>query len=128
MEELFFGYANDIEVPEIVIIVMLIGLFISPFVTNEKESLKLNQKIWMILIFLGLTLLILTGLYLTWSPVGYNLVAGVQGRYFVPAMILVLLCLINKNDKLEYKNVELKYFVVFMVLNIIPVMQVIGRF
>ena len=128
MEELFFGYANDIEVPEIVIIVMLIGLFISPFVTNEKESLKLNQKIWMILIFLGLTLLILTGLYLTWSPVGYNLVAGVQGRYFVPAMILVLLCLINKNDKLEYKNVELKYFVVFMVLNIIPIMQVIGRF
>ena len=43
MEELCFGYANDIEVPEIVIIVMLIGLFITPFVTNEKEDIKFED-------------------------------------------------------------------------------------
>ena len=46
------------------------------------------------------------GLYITWTGVGEPVIAGVQGRYFIPIMILPLLCFCMKDNhiKLKYDN------------------------
>lgn len=43
---------------------------------------------------LGISAAILLALYLLWSPVGSSTVLGVQGRYFLPHLLLVLLPLV----------------------------------
>jgi uncharacterized membrane protein len=45
-------------------------------------------------VYLGIGLLavlaVVTTLYLTWTPIGANLVAGIQGRYFLPMLVFAM--------------------------------------
>jgi len=61
----------------------------------------------MIILATIMAILVVTGLYIEWTGVGQMLVAGVQGRYFLPIIILPLLCLSLKNNyiKVKYANV-----------------------
>lgn len=121
------GYAN-IEIPQIYILIMLFALFLLPFIEKNEKSFEKWQKVIMILIFVMLTILILTGLYLTWSPLQYHVVAGVQGRYFIPVFIILLLTIINKDKHLEIRNIETKYFILLFILNIVPIITIYQNF
>lgn len=50
-------------------------------------------------VFLIIFVLILTSLYLQWTPQGSNVVEGIQGRYFLPILVLipVVLCRSTKS-------------------------------
>ena len=79
----------------------------------------------MVIVTMILIGLIVTGLYLTWSPLGADIVAGVQGRYFIPVFILTLLAVIKKNNNVKINNIQLKYFIIYLVFNIIPIINLI---
>ena len=79
----------------------------------------------MVIVTIILIGLIVTGLYLTWSPLGADIVAGVQGRYFIPVFILTLLAVIKKNNNVKINNIQLKYFIIYLVFNIIPIINLI---
>lgn len=121
------GYAN-ILIPDIYIILMTILLFLLPFFEENNKSLLKWQKIITLLIFIILVLLVITGLYLTWSPLKFDKVAGVQGRYFIPIMILIFLTLIKANNNVKIKNLNIKYFCTFFILNIIVIYFIINNF
>ena len=121
------GYANII-IPQIYIIIMLFGVFLLPFIENNQKSLDKIQKILMVAIFIILVVLIITGLYLTWSPLQYDKVAGVQGRYFIPVMIILLLTMISKKKNIDIKNLHIKYFILYFILNIIPIITIYQNF
>ena len=40
---------------------------------------------------IGISVLVIIGLYRGWSPVGNNNALGIQGRYFIPCALLGLL-------------------------------------
>jgi len=114
----------NIKVPEIFVIIYLSALVVLPFVERCEKSFNKHQK-WIIIgIALILILLIITGLYITWSPLKAPVVSGVQGRYFVPGFILILLAFMNKENKVEIKNLEMKYFGMYFLLNIIALFKV----
>lgn len=121
------GSAN-IEIPQICSLALLFGLCIIPFFEKNKKSFEKIEKWIMLFIAMILILLVETGLYLTWSPLQYNLVAGVQGRYFIPIFILILLAMINKDKNIEIKNLEMKYFIVYFTLNIISLLTIYTNF
>lgn len=59
---------------------------------EEFEEIKANKDILIIVIsILGTILLIFTALYLTWTPVGNTLIDGVQGRYFIPIIPIIMI-------------------------------------
>lgn len=58
-------------------------------ITNHTEIIKNSSMIYMGAT-LVLSLLIVTTLYLTWTPVGAVLVSGIQGRYFLPLVPFIL--------------------------------------
>lgn len=118
----------NIEVPEIYAVIELFALLLIPFFEKNDKSLEKIQKWLMNLISIALILLIITGLYLTWTPLGASIISGVQGRYFVPAFILTLLTIINKNKNIEVKNLEIKYLVLFLILNIASLNIIFERF
>jgi len=109
----------DINIPKINILIMLLGLVLLPFLEKNNLSFERKQKVLIILIFVILILLIMTGLYMTWTSVGGEIINGVQGRYFIPVFILILLSMIKKGENIKMKNIELKYFIIYFVINII---------
>ena len=72
-----------------------------------KSSMKYFEKIYVFLLFCGIYFLTNFALYLTWTSVGSTSIAGVQGRYFIPAIVLVSLCFCT-SDSLENSTIECK--------------------
>lgn len=59
---------------------------------NQGIKISWRDKVVAAVLFVGGVVLIETGLYLTWTPVGQDYIEGVQGRYFIPlAPVLFLI-------------------------------------
>ena len=70
-------------------------------------------------------LLIVTGLYIEWSKVNDLIVLGVQGRYFLPVTILMLLCLCQKENYIKIKNPNIVMLVCSSLVNLLFIKQII---
>lgn len=74
----------------------LLILIITAFLLSKNDiKIGLVNKLIIASIFIAGVILIETGLYLTWSPVGQNYIEGVQGRYFIPYAPLFFLLVYN---------------------------------
>lgn len=91
-----------INLPNYIGILCLFLLVFSSF-REEKEKQYLNGKHKAII--LGIVLLIYIGLHVagfTWTAKNSTMIQGVQGRYFLPVIPVLLLCL--RNSTLTYKR------------------------
>lgn len=81
----------EIETSMLVVILFLFLLFLSAC-DSRGETVYISglQRAWMALLCLGCTGLILLGMLFQWTPMGYVSVEGVQGRYFLPFMPILL--------------------------------------
>ena len=75
-------------------------LFLSVFMEEKNEKIEINlaRRIWIFLIMLGTGLLICTAIYIQWTSiweVGKDSILGIQGRYFIPVVSL-LIFFVNK--------------------------------
>ena len=61
----------------------------------EHEKCKGGSRIWILVVGLLLSMFIILGLYLHWTPVGSFVTLGVQGRYFIPVALLLLVGISN---------------------------------
>ncbi len=121
------GWLN-IEISNIVIIMFIAILALSPFLSETKEEFKNIEKAWVLIIAFGIYILIILALYLVWTSVGLDKVLGVQGRYLIPILPLPLLCLCQKDRYIKFKNVNLKLSIILTILNIIAISDVIEFF
>ena len=115
---LFTVYLSDIY------IYLNMGMFLLISIieyNKNKIYFKYMEKLFMVLIYIVIVILISTSLYLQWTPVGKNLIIGIQGRYFLP---LVMLFPILFNGK---KNIIIpyKYVLVFMIMESIYALNII---
>ena len=58
---------------------------------RESISVSLHDKLIMYAIFLAGFALMLTSLYIQWTPYMADTVQGVQGRYFIPLLLYLLI-------------------------------------
>jgi len=82
---------------------------------KAKEWLTKNQKALVICVFVLFWLAVSTVLYLFYNPVGYKIIVGLQGRYFIPLAILLVPLFYNKAFRLE----ESKYLITARVFPVI---------
>ena len=82
----------EIEIPYLVIAGFLVLLLISAArKRGEKEMINMGSKVW-IGILSGLCyILICFVLLISWTEVGEQVIAGVQGRYFLPVVPMIIL-------------------------------------
>lgn len=112
VKELMFFYLNsfvgnlgwlDTNFPPLFIFLyLLILIFVAIVDTNNKIRLTYKFKLLFSAIFVMIFILVETSLYLVWTSlpeiggVGHEIVSGVQGRYFIP-FVLLLLALLYSN-------------------------------
>jgi uncharacterized membrane protein len=85
------GWLND-YVPVVLVRIFGILLVISFFRRSyESETLSVKMRTAMILFSFISILMIIAGMLITWTPITYGAVEGVQGRYFLPILLPILL-------------------------------------
>lgn len=105
--------------------VISIVLFMSLFTNEDDRNLEVNtlRKIWVSLIVFGTCILIATAIYIQWTSlpgigeIGNEVVKGIQGRYFIP-VVLLLIFIANKT-KLSTNQKVLITTVILMQLPVI---------
>ena len=86
----------------------------------DKNQLNKKDKIIIMIVCGIIALLIFAGLYVTWSKAQSMIVEGVQGRYFLPILPLLMMLITNNLVKIDVKKTDLKKMI-FMLLLYIPV-------
>ena len=103
-------------IPFVFMLLIMINTFADKDINkriNKKESILLTG---IVLLIIGL---IYTSLYIQFTPPGYLTILGVQGRYFLPFLPLLLIIISKIN--IEYKgnlNLDVITIVTCLLLNI----------
>lgn len=93
-------------------------LFITAFTEKTKDiSIKMGAKVLLLAIASGITILFFTLMYLCFSPVGLDLIKGIQGRYFIPLSPILFLMLYNKSIHLRFKHIDF-FLVVYALISL----------
>jgi uncharacterized membrane protein len=81
-------------------------------VESKKDLLKLWQKFYFAIVSLGLFAAITLAIYLTWTRPGQDHVDGLQGRYFIPVLALIIPALVSRRQ--EPTKLSQKYLLLFI--------------
>ena len=92
---------------------LLVMLFLILYVAlfNNDVILKPNIKCMFAFVSICIVVLISTSLYVQWTSYRYLEISGIQGRYFIP-ILLPLLLLLN-NNKVKKNTFDSKKIVIF---------------
>lgn len=94
-------------------------LFIFYTIADQELRNKFTtyQKIIIALIILAIVGLIFTSLYIQWTPINFDTIAGVQGRYFLPILPLASMLIASSvKIKSEYEKDKLTKILGIIVL------------
>lgn len=106
---------QDVELDWITYIIYPIIMYFAVFSDGFKFCLQRWQKVIIILTIIAGIILTYTGLYIMWTPVGNSVVMGLNGKYFIPLVMPLLL--LFKNSKYDYEKVKL--FIILAVILIL---------
>lgn len=120
----------EMNVPALQLSGFLMMLFYSLFSIEKKSKMDRNVKICSGLFSMLMILIVILALQISWTPDNSLIVVGVQGRYFLPILPMILLAMKdlltvkakNTNIILFYGNIILHISEIFTILCI-----VIGR-
>ena len=108
-------YNTQLEMYSIIPIIFIVISIIAALNETVKNKLKNWQKIYVVLILLGIIGLISTALYIQCTAqfiaIGNPEVGGLQGRYFIPIIIALILILGSRDKKLTEENKLLPYLI-----------------
>lgn len=108
------------------------GLLFSALFNNlgEKNGFTRQEKA-LVLVLSGVLIILLTLIFREWSinvDRSYDVILGVQGRYFIPVIILPLLCAINPKATLVRPNCLIVYSAVLMIIYVFDFAAVVRFF
>jgi len=98
--------AINIEVSWILIISLIFLVFFTLLEAEDEHDI-LKKKPRVLMLFTSLLVVFLSiFVCITWTPINYTTIFGVQGRYFVPVLPLFLLAIRQKNLTLKKPRSE----------------------
>lgn len=113
----FFGIFGwlDTFVPLWVIVGYILILFTAMLYQSGRNSITLTKKQKYIFgcVFLLIAVGNITAMYLNATPVGSTLIEGVQGRYFIPASILVIAIIASRKKIFTVSDAQMTKVVVW---------------
>lgn len=102
----------DVEIGHIYVVLSIIIASIIIYKTSEeKVVIPLSNKTLLISIEILVIAMIFTSLYVQWNPVGSGFIGGLQGRYFLPTLLLApaIACKSHKKSIRHINNKEISH-------------------
>ena len=131
MTELFGGVLlhNDLVNNGMLIVLPVILLFVFEILLDEELKCKLdiNIKILLSAIIFIIMCLIVTSLYVQWSPLKWFYINGIQGRYFIPLLLPVTVLLGQNQWVRNTGKVNLQAIISYsaIILNFMALAQIV---
>lgn len=109
-----------------IFVLWLMAIFTSGFkYKDEKGEILKFHKIIYALIFVIVCGACMLAMAFAFTPIGWPTIEGVQGRYFLP--VLILLILIIRNKKIQFSNVWKNDFLMsVIILHCVTVINIVG--
>ena len=119
----------DIGIPRLITFVYMMLLLMSIFIDKDKDKEKgsIYIKIYTVLLFVLFWNLIFFGMYTSFTEVKGTIVLGVQGRYFIP-VIMILLTLVPNSINLTIKHKEKLISLMIIAVHFIVISTIISYF
>lgn len=117
----------EVDIPGDLTMISVIILVISIFECEKYNFRKLHRILYFV-IFAGISAMIMATMLLGWTPISYQVIEGVQGRYILPVLPLLLLaCRMQTTEKQTVFNQKIvilgscivNYMVVMRILAIV---------
>ena len=85
-----------VEIPWYVILGFIVIIFMA-MVNDKNEDIKIKNthKVWTLMLCLGSSLLIMYSMFTGHTPQGWDVIEGIQGRYFIPLLPMFYLVIRN---------------------------------
>lgn len=98
---LTLGYFNFVLPAALLFVSFAIAVLL---VGQRSEALKIRKfdRAIFVIVFLIIVALIFTSLYMQWTPYGDEVIDGIQGRYFLPILLLIPLMICRTNTRGKY--------------------------
>lgn len=110
----------SIDIPQVYVVAFFIIYLLAVNIRDDvSEQVKIGsgKKGWILLLSAGTVLLTFLAMTLDWTPLSYNFINGVQGRYFLPLLVSGIWLL--KNRMIAVDSGMRKYIVFFStILNV----------
>lgn len=117
--------------PTILSIILSIILLIVAM-EDDKESLKYSftkkERIALLIIAILEIISVFLALYIDWSVAQTQYVMGIQGRYFIPILPILLLAIKCNVFKINITNKRIKYFILIISIYIVTIIYSILTF
>jgi uncharacterized membrane protein len=100
------GYPN-IPASSLLVLVQLAVLWmVARHDGPVSETIGVGRRLWAFALLVGGAVWIMTLLYLWWTPVGGRFVDGVQGRYFLPLLVLLPFAMAGRASQRQHQREE----------------------
>ena len=115
----YLGWLN-ISLNQYITWIYAILLISSPFIYCGKETGYLNKREKNIFLAMTalLSIIVILSMWLSWTEIGTYPISGVQGRYFIPFMIMLFLALSSKIKKIKFKNYDIVVSILIIIINL----------
>lgn len=99
--------------PVVFAVPLIIAFFIGVAIDAEKiRALSIRSRVYMAALLLSVVALIVMTFYLTYTPVMGGIAEGIQGRYFIPLLVLAIPLLTLKNLTVRLRKPEVLFVTV----------------
>lgn len=99
-----------------------LGILLTSALTEKSnnEVFTYEHKLLYFLISLAVIFVVMLAMALTWTPDGYSVIEGVQGRYFIPIIFLSMVCLQNSKIYLK-ENINRILLIIILIMSLISI-------
>lgn len=104
----------DVNLPQVYAVISFVIFLLAVNIRDDVSAhiqIGLGKKIWITVLGAGTVLCTMLIMTVSWTPVSYNYITGVQGRYFIPLLIPIIWLL--RNNMIEVNSAIRKHIVFF---------------
>lgn len=114
----------EITISQFITTGFLTILLLEFFREKEQYIIKAKERVCYGVVVVLISLAVVAAMWLAWTPISYDTIQGVQGRYFLPAIPLLYLMVAN-NKKLTIKSSINMNIILLCLLNVYAVLDVL---
>lgn len=119
---------QDTKLDFITYLIYPVLMYFAVMADNFKFTLAKWQKYIIGFVLIIGTIITYTSLYLMWSPVGNNVVLGLNGKYFIPMMLPLLLLFKKDAAKFDYEKVKFAIVIALILILVSSELSLLHRF